>query len=701
MVYENNDPFGNTNWETTQITSLLKTNKGNCFSLAALYYIFSQRLQSDAYLTTAPEHIYIQHKGFDGNYYNVELTTHTFPGSGTIKTYTYTTHNAVTNGIALRRLNEKEAVALCLIYLAKGYEKKLRIENEEVKMDSFLLNCAELTLQHDSLSLNAMLLKAQVLEKMALQNEQGKSKTNHDLENILFTLNDLGYEQMPATMQANLMAEMQEPSDLSYNTPGEKSYPFSSINKSQFYYTLSKNKFQEIQQNNNLAMIDKKANQSVGENIFDPVLFALSIDPLAEKFPSKSPYNAMGNNPINMIDPDGREVKDFWTGFVVGMSKMAWSTVSAPFIETADFLSYGIMGDDDYWGSKFERAEFVYTLISNEDVRVKFENTLIESLGAYANELTGLGPEADYARGEASFIAVMAVLTINDLAMLARGEVLAETTTARLQAKLEELGACFTKNTKILTEDGYKNISEIKIGDWVWSYNEKTHEQELKIVTDAYIRHSNTIFKIYVHEEIIEATGDHPFFINGIFIKAKELHKGDSVQLYSGKKEIIDSILIKADSSYDVYNFTVDQFHTYYVGYTSILVHNSSCQRVGTSSFRGKPAIPSDPYSPESVARRRGTYENPGHHDPSGGGPNPYNPTKSVLPSNDRELWDQSILGSDGNRWTKVGEGRNAEYHRFQDDGNGNWHWNGSTDGKTASGAPREIRFEDVPSDVR
>ena len=34
----------------------------------------------------------------------------------------------------------------------------------------------------------------------------------------------------------------------------------------------------------------------------------LSIDPLAEKFPSVNPYNAMDNNPINMIDPDGAKV---------------------------------------------------------------------------------------------------------------------------------------------------------------------------------------------------------------------------------------------------------------------------------------------------------------------------------------------------------------------------------------------------------
>ena len=32
----------------------------------------------------------------------------------------------------------------------------------------------------------------------------------------------------------------------------------------------------------------------------------LSVDPLAEKFPHQSPYVFTDNNPINLIDPDGK-----------------------------------------------------------------------------------------------------------------------------------------------------------------------------------------------------------------------------------------------------------------------------------------------------------------------------------------------------------------------------------------------------------
>lgn len=38
------------------------------------------------------------------------------------------------------------------------------------------------------------------------------------------------------------------------------------------------------------------------------ILRWISVDPLAKKFPSHSPYNFVTNNPINAIDPDGRDV---------------------------------------------------------------------------------------------------------------------------------------------------------------------------------------------------------------------------------------------------------------------------------------------------------------------------------------------------------------------------------------------------------
>lgn len=52
-----------------------------------------------------------------------------------------------------------------------------------------------------------------------------------------------------------------------------------------------------------------------GARYYDPSLSIwMSVDPLAEQFPNFSPYNYTMNNPINMVDPDGRapESKNDW-----------------------------------------------------------------------------------------------------------------------------------------------------------------------------------------------------------------------------------------------------------------------------------------------------------------------------------------------------------------------------------------------------
>ena len=46
-----------------------------------------------------------------------------------------------------------------------------------------------------------------------------------------------------------------------------------------------------------------------GARYYDPkVSLWLNVDPLAEKYPTMSPYIYVANNPINAIDPDGRDI---------------------------------------------------------------------------------------------------------------------------------------------------------------------------------------------------------------------------------------------------------------------------------------------------------------------------------------------------------------------------------------------------------
>lgn len=94
----------------------------------------------------------------------------------------------------MRTLDLKQSVALCLVYFAKGYEHKF-----ETKTDDFILQCAATTLLYDSLNLNAMLLKAEVLEKKIIDKNKSiaqlqKDKEFAEYEKLIIALYVKGYQ---------------------------------------------------------------------------------------------------------------------------------------------------------------------------------------------------------------------------------------------------------------------------------------------------------------------------------------------------------------------------------------------------------------------------------------------------------------------------------------------------------------------------
>jgi hypothetical protein len=328
--YSTNDPLGTINWSNTQVFNLLDTKKGNCFALVSLYKIFSERLNSQAIICTAPGHIYIRHADHKGIYHNVELATGAFSGTGSMETLTYTTDEATRNGISLRELELKQSVALCLVYLAKGYEYKFN-----TRSDDFLLECAELALKYDSLNLNAMLLKAEVLEERLIAKNKTvaqlqKEKDFIEYENFINNIFSLGYREMPMEMK-NLVISRLRNEDTPYPVKDHTPKPNEHLGvKNDRYFTLSGGLFDEmmltkpVEQYHRTHFDTKKKKISAfvpldttyNKYPIDLVVFAWSIDPLYAKFPSLSPYVAFANNPVLFIDPDGKEIaiKDPNTG---------------------------------------------------------------------------------------------------------------------------------------------------------------------------------------------------------------------------------------------------------------------------------------------------------------------------------------------------------------------------------------------------
>lgn len=86
--------------------------------------------------------------------------------------------------------------------------------------------------------------------------------------------------------------------------------------------------------------------------------------------------------------------------------------------------------------------------------------------------------------------------------------------------------SCFTKEQGVVTDKGVVPISEIKIGDNVFCYNESADKNEFKKVVDTIPNHNNKqrLLKIKMKDgSIIRVTENHLFYHNGEYKKIKDL----------------------------------------------------------------------------------------------------------------------------------------------------------------------------------
>lgn len=75
---------------------------------------------------------------------------------------------------------------------------------------------------------------------------------------------------------------------------------------------------------------------------------------------------------------------------------------------------------------------------------------------------------------------------------------------------------------------------------------------------------------------LITCTTEHPFYVHGKgWVAAQRLVAGDQIELQSGEDAYVNSVEHeKLAVPIQVYNFEVEEFHTYYVGGACVLVHN-------------------------------------------------------------------------------------------------------------------------------
>lgn len=137
--------------------------------------------------------------------------------------------------------------------------------------------------------------------------------------------------------------------------------------------------------------------------------------------------------------------------------------------------------------------------------------------------------------------------------------------------------ACFTGETLVYTNNGYKAIQNIELGDKIYSFNLEQLEYEFKEV-DKLINHmTDEIYEITLNNnEIIRTTWCHPFkVLNKEKTLVKDLEIGDQLITKDDKVYYITKIE-KLNKQEVVYEIRVKDNYNYFITNSSIFIYNEN-----------------------------------------------------------------------------------------------------------------------------
>ena len=140
---------------------------------------------------------------------------------------------------------------------------------------------------------------------------------------------------------------------------------------------------------------------------------------------------------------------------------------------------------------------------------------------------------------------------------------------------------CFVEGTMVFTAEGLVAIECIAVGDIVIATDPETGETTEKEVKNTFVNETEELAHVFVDGEEIVCTPGHKFYApEKGWTSAIKLRAGDQLQLVNGEYVTIEKVQHELlEKPVKVYNFEVEDFHTYYVGTNlQVLVHNM-CQK--------------------------------------------------------------------------------------------------------------------------
>jgi hypothetical protein len=172
-----------------------------------------------------------------------------------------------------------------------------------------------------------------------------------------------------------------------------------------------------------------------------------------------------------------------------------------------------------------------------------------------------------------------------------------------LEKTPESEPACFPLDTYVHTDQGTLEIQYIEVGTLVLARSDVTGEQAYRRVVKTFVHRNRQTYRIdYVTPEgetdTLYATPEHPFWVKDHgWTPAGRLQSGHVLEicdpdgydegyrrmgslqelaLSGGRWSATVVSVAESDLVTTVYNFEVEEFHTYFVGVFGVWVHNNS-----------------------------------------------------------------------------------------------------------------------------
>jgi hypothetical protein len=168
--------------------------------------------------------------------------------------------------------------------------------------------------------------------------------------------------------------------------------------------------------------------------------------------------------------------------------------------------------------------------------------------------------------------------------------------------RLPAIGSAARSTTLVATPEGSRPVEEIRAGDMVWAYDLVSSRWLPRTVLETFSRqHAGRFATIQVAGEAITSTYHHPYWVvsgedlderpspehvpdvpenastPGRWVDAGDLRPGDLLLLSDGRRVPVTAVEVQLWTQ-PVYNFSVDDLHTYAVGKHHALVHNNCAE---------------------------------------------------------------------------------------------------------------------------